>query len=643
GSADVTAAPSAARRGVSADDESGARSEPHEPASAAMPYAPFASARGTLVSGALALAAAFPVAMVIETLNSRLASTPERAVMASSVLRAALAVAVVAGYGVTRRVAATPARLALVTILATVVLLAGTDLYWLAGHVRFPADILIWSESDFVADILKLRSGYPFYTAQANNESFIYTPASQVLTWLLASAVGKGDSIVAFRAVQVGFTVLAAAVAALSCRRLLLLAGRDAPGAGMWTALWMPAFFLIATNAVTNPFVQNLHNDALTQLVAIACFWLLLEYSATRSPRILALMAIAPAAGFLVKQSLAVWAPLFCVHLLLFDRPRSLPRVMGFALAAFGGIALAFGACYLAWGHDFIYWTVTVLGAHPHSLLRSVQHVLDVWVYFAVGVAGALVLLRGERARALIGPWLIGLAILGIEAYTSGVAWMLNHMGPGSLIAGVWLMAAVTALWRERLDPAGTGSTSPTTPAGATVDRVLDRVLERWLRPALAAGAALLLLGGLGTVRVPAPPFSADAYRYAREIERAMPDSAGDRVLLDAGSWLYLRRGVVMKDRVTSFGDRGYGEVGDFSAMARRLGERRYDRILVRNLHSPDFWYDHYLWRAPSGIRAALMANYHETGTIRAVTDGDPTHRPPYLFSEISILEPNAR
>ena len=97
-----------------------------------------------------------------------------------------------------------------------------------------------------------------------------------------------------------------------------------------------------------------------------------------------------------------------------------------------------------------------------------------------------------------------------------------------------------------------------------------------------------------------------------------------------------------MKDRAASFGDRGYGGVGDFSGMIRRLGERRYAKILVRNYHSPDFWYDHYSWPTPSGVRQALAANYHEVGTIPAVREGDPTKRPRYLFSEISILVPNS-
>ena len=44
---------------------------------------------------------------------------------------------------------------------------------------------------------------------------------------------------------------------------------------------------------------------------------------------------------------------------------------------------------------------------------------------------------------------------------------------------------------------------------------------------------------------------------------------------------------------------------GDFSGMLARLNKEEYDKVLVRNLHSGDFWYDHESWSVSSGIRAA--------------------------------------
>jgi hypothetical protein len=93
-----------------------------------------------------------------------------------------------------------------------------------------------------------------------------------------------------------------------------------------------------------------------------------------------------------------------------------------------------------------------------------------------------------------------------------------------------------------------------------------------------------------------------------------------------------------MKDRVTSTGDRGLGQTGDFFGIIRRIEQQRYSKILVRNFNSPDFWYDHFLWSESSGIRQALLDNYYETSIIQGVEGGDR-----YLFSDISIHVPKPR
>lgn len=593
---------------------------------------------GSLLPGVVAFLAACALALLVVQLTALVPERAEQAVMLVGVCFALLLPIPAIAYAVANRRGIVPERLAVVVLLSLTVLLTGLDLYWLGVHVVFPADILIWSESDFVNDIIKLRVGYPLYTAPANNESQLYTPGSQVLTWLLAALVGKGSSIVAYRAVQVGYTAAAAVVAVLCCRRLISLAapGRPLGGATLWSALWLPAFFLLASNAITNPFVQNLHNDALAQLITVTGYWLLLEYTATHDRRVLALMALIPAAGFLVKQNLVVWAALYCLQLLVFDKPRSLRRAATFAAVSFGAVGIAAAACYIEWGEPFTYWTISVLRAQSVSLLRSAQHVIDAWAYFAVGIAGGLVLMRGERLRVLVGPWLIWLAVMLLAAFTSGLAWMLHHLGPGSLIAGTWFLAAMAHAWP--------GISRGADRAGTREDRgLLERWLsERRLRAAAAVAIGALLLGGLGTIRIPAPPLPRDATRYVTQIENEFQGVPPSAVLLDVGSWVYLRGGVVMRDRATSIGDRGYGGVGDFSGIIRRLGERRYAKILVRKYHSPNFWYDHYLWPTPSGVRETLAANYHEVGTIPAVRERDPTKRQRYLFSEISILVPNA-
>ncbi len=581
---------------------------------------------GSLLPGVAAFLAACPLALLIARINLLMPARPEHAVALVGACCALLISVPAVIYAIAKRRTVVPERLGLVVLLSFVVVLTGIDLYTLWTQIIFPADILIWSESDFVNDIIKLRVGYPLYTAQVNNDSSVYMPGAQLLTYGIAALFGHPTSVPVLRAIQLGYTVLAAVIGALAVRRVLQ---SSAPNLGLrnprlWAAIWVPALFLVATNSITNPFIVNLHNDALAQLITVTAFWLLLEYAATRDRRVLTAMALLPAAGIFVKQSLAVWAVLYCVYLLIFDRPRSFARVLASGAGAFGGIAAIVGAGYLIWGRDFIYWTITVLGAHGVNPLRSIQHVLDAWTYFAVGLAAGLVLLRGPAFQKLFGPWSVWLTVFGLAAYTSGIAWMLNHLGPGSMIAGIWFLAAAALLWTDHM----------AAPAPLATDR--------WMRPALAVGVAVLLSSGLGVIRIPLPTFTPDATRYVREIEKEFEGLPPQDVLLDAGSWVYAKSGVVMKDRAPSIGDRGYSRTGDFSALLDRIAQQRYAKILVRNFHSPDFWYDHSLWAESSGIRQALEANYHEVGTIAAVRERDATHGR-YLFNPISILIRNAR
>jgi hypothetical protein len=341
------------------------------------------------------------------------------------------------------------------------------------------------------------------------------------------------------------------------------------------------------------------------------------------------MMALLPAVGFLVKQSLAAWAGLFTGYLLISDvaRYRSLAvasrfRSAGFAVASFGALTAVFGGCYALWGRDFVYWTVQVLGHHGVVPLRSIEHALDIWPYIAVGVAGGAVLM--QRSKALVGPWLVWAALMALTCYTSGVAWMLNHIGPASLIAGVWLCAGLACVWPS-----------------------LFRARESWhawLRAGATVTVVLMLFSGLALVRIPAEPFTPDAYRYVRDIESQFAGERPDHVLLDAGSWVYLPHSVVMKDRAPSIGERGFSQTGDFSGIIGRIRGHYYDKILVRGLQSPDFWYDTASWERPSGIRQALLDSYRVVATIPGVQRpaSERDHAEDYyLFGDVSVLEPN--
>ena len=583
---------------------------------------------GFYATGLLALLASVPLAVLIARINAILPNQPERATQIVGIVLAGLILLPPVVYLGIRRRAATFSALTLIILASLSAVLIASYLYLVSFDIFFPADILIWSETDFVNDILKFHQGYPIFTAQVNNESFHYLPGAQLLTYWLAWLSGHPASLGAYRLIQVGYSVLAAMVGA-SCVRQLIGVVRPSMKSkvDLWLgAVYVPLLFLVATNPLTNPFTHLLHNDSLAQLVTMVAFWLLLRYAITGDKRLLWLMAFVPVAGFWVKQNSAIWALFYCVQLAFFDRSRSIKRVLAFALATFGAIGVSVAAAYLLWGEPVIFWIFVVLGRHAVSPLRSFKHVLDVWPYFAVGLLGGMILLRGEKSKVLLGPWLIWLALISLEAYTSGIAGMLNHIGPGCLIASVWFLAASTVVWPEIFEA-----------------RVSKFQAQKWLQAGAGLAIVCLLFSGLGVIRAPIRPFGDDAYRYVRQIEKEFDGQASESILLDMGTWIYARTGVIMRDRAPAIGERGISQTGDFSGIIQRLNEKRYAKILVRNLHDPDFWYDNGNWTKSSGIRAALLDNYRESRKIEPVIAGPSAPYVPYGFSEITILVPREK
>jgi hypothetical protein len=590
------------------------------------PTGTIASVAKIALASGLVLIAAIALAACVQAIESPLQNRPEKAVLAAGVLFAAVLVILPGLYmwRMGRRILPETASLAFLAACSLVML--ATYFFWIREYVFFPADILIWSEGDFVNDILKLSLGYPLYTAPSNADSFHYVPGAQVLTWLLASLAGKGDSIPAYRVVQMVFTAAAAYVATLCCRRIVRLTNPASKAAAnwLWFAFWYASFFLMATNSITNGFAHNLHGDALAQLANIAAFYLLLRYIEKPGWGVLAAMIALGPIGFLIKQNLLVWPVFFAVFLAIWGRSRT--RLVVFSIAGAAACLATIGLCFAIWGQPFGYWVFYEMSTHPVSVLRSLQHALDSWAYFAAGLLGGIALLRGKPSGGLFGVWLIWLALIALETYTSGIEWLLNHLGPGSLMAGVWFLAALAALW-DRM-PESTRAREP----------------EDWVFAGAMTAVVLFTFSGMGLVRIPLRPLSPDAWRYVHDIESQFQGWPADRILLDTGTWVYRKDRVIMKDRATSISTQAAGNVEvDFSAFLSRLAAKRYSKILVRDFHRPNCWYDNALWPRARGLRNAILDNYRETGSIRAaVPPNDVKQRAedPQLFSEITILEP---
>lgn len=520
-------------------------------------------------------------------------------------------------------------------------------LYGIVPFVLLPADILMWAESSFVGDIIKLRIGAPLYGPPADSNSTIYTPGATLATYAISWLVGAPTSIGVWRVIHLGYVACAALLATACCRMLygLTYPGKPVPYPRTWISFTFLVLFLASTESRTNRFAHALHADALALLVSVFSFWTMLMYQRSPERRNLLLMAVCPAIGFFTKQYLISWSAVMLVFLLL-RNPKDARTLAAFAAAAATGIISVVGVCYWLWGDNFLFWTFEVtggsrkaLGLWPESynlsLSRGAEHLLRAWLALAIGVLGGWLVLREHNIQRLGPLWVSWLVLVASEALSSSAGWgALYHFGPGVVLGAVWLCCALARWWL-------TGECTP----GDEYPR-----LTYWVRPLGGIVAVITLFVVLQVVpsadrrearywRVRHP--SADVHRYISDIEGEFRGLSADRVLLDVGSWVYLGSSVVAKDRAVPLGDQApAGIYGNFDVMIERIKRKAYAKILVRNLHSPFFLYDWSDWPRPSGVRKALSEHYTEVRTIPGARG--ESHLPPRIShtGPVSVLVP---
>lgn len=500
-----------------------------------------------------------------------------------------------------------------------------TTAYQLANYIMLPVDLLSFAESPFVNDILKLRLGVPIYTIPSDNNSYPYTPGTQIITYLISAAFGNGESIPFFRAVQFSYVILASIVATslcdlLACKFLSATEYRHRP---LWIVAWLPFFLLLATEPRFNEYTHSLHNDGLALLVSVSAFWLMVRHSVEPRPWVLGLMIVLPALGFMVKQSQLAWGGIFFIYLLVADNV-SWRQLFYFSFCSMTLVAATIGACYLLWGDPFLFWSFVATGKKSVSLLRSVSHLFQAGIYAIMGLFGGWVLVLRGGSRTVKALWLCWLLIFGIEAYTSGLGWHANHLGPGIVLGACWFFPALVKVW-------------PTA----------EQTKSWWeyiTKEAIAVSAVVLLFGALGLVRIPRNPVPPDLFRYVDDIEKEFIGFAPQKVLMDTGNWIYLREKILMKDRSETVGIWvGKNQEIDHAFLAetiKRIQEKTYDKILARQLDTDLSWYD--FQDRGSGVKAAILASYYPIRRVPAV-QGIETWWPEHLLADILVLVPNGR
>ncbi len=520
---------------------------------------------------------------------------------------------------------------AIILIFLAGLLMVAFTIYQFSGYITLQVDLLSFSESTFVNDILKLRMRLPIYNSPLDNESYPYVPGTQILTFALASIFGQGGSIPFYRVIQFFFVIGAAAITASFTDMLVRISGVP-PKKYRYRPIWISIFFLflllVATDQQFNLYTHSLHNDGLALLISAAAFWLMVRFIHKPSTGLLFTMALLPSLGFLVKQNQLLWMGVFLLFLIAIKLSNTNPeltwrKIVLFVVVSLTLFGVTLGLCYLIWGEYFRYWIFTALGSKTISIFRSIINFFRAGIYTSMALFAVWVLVLKKFNKTILILWLVWLLIFGIQVFTSGIGFQANHMGPGVLFATAWFLVGFVKIW----------------PSAEIVNPLWSERAQQFA----AAAIFILLFCGMGFFRKPVNPIPDDFNRYISQIEDEFRDLPADKVLMDTGTWIYARNNVLMKDRsapVSIHVGSNQPEINhDMLRMTiERIKNKQYQKILARQIDTGETWYD--FQDRGSGVKAAILENYHEVNRILEVK-GIQEWWPLHLISEIVVLEPN--
>jgi hypothetical protein len=508
------------------------------------------------------------------------------------------------------------------------------------------ADLLMWEEGDFVGNMIKFDLGIPLYTDPADSNSMIYSPGAFLLTYIIAWIGGLTKSVAGLRLIQAGYVVVSSLIATLTAAKITHISFKDLKPrhVSLWELFTFFGLLIIATAPFSNKFVLSLHVDALTLLVSIFSFWTMVRYLRHPSVYALLLMSICPAMGFLTKQFLISWIAVMVVFLLVLNR-KNWRRTIVLAALAFAFIGIAYAGCYMTWGENYRFWAFNIMGglrsqirfapdAYSISLTRIADHFVRMLPEIMIGIVGAWLHLWFGSARRMLPLIFAWLVLVGSEGFSSGAGWeTFYHFGPGILIGGILLFSALPAIWYRGMSASG------------------DRIgVRRWAYAAFMLAitvSVFSIVKAIPTGDKNSPRYArlnsdvADLDRYISDIEAEFGNSDGHDVLLDVGSWIYLERGFLQKDRAVSLADQApAGIYQNFDITNERIKNRVYTKILLHDFDSPYFLYEWSDWQRKSGFKENLLANYVALKTIPAPRGSFVLARPEMRIGPVTVFVP---
>ena len=510
-----------------------------------------------------------------------------------------------------------------------------------------PADILMFAETDFVGNIIKLNIGEPLYTNPSDSNSIVYNPAAFIVTYVIAFLTGQTKSVVGLRLIQIGFITCATLIATISTFKLQKLAFPDFKirYKKTWAVFIFLSLFLAATAPTTNKFVYTLHVDAFSLLISMICFWALIHYAENESTKNLIFLSILPAVGFLTKQSLVVW--IFVIFaFLFFNNPKNLKRLGVFLLLSISFTLISFGACYAIWGDNYIFWTYEVLASRNAivispdlpsiSITRIFDHIIRVWQELFIGIIGCWLLLKHKNNFYKLGGFSIAwLILIASQAYSSGSGWgTLYHFGPGVLIGAIFLFAAFPRIW-EMSD---------------LKNSAISPQIQNWMRMLVMSSAVVAIFiawGVMPTGDRNEPRYlkklqaNTDVNRYVSDIEKEFENVRPEKILIGVGNWMYLKNDILQKDRAISLADQPPGGIYEnFDVTVGRIRNKTYEKLLLQDFHSPYFFYEWEAWAKPTGFKDAVLENYVEVRIIKSPQESPLVSSQILLSGPVSVFLP---
>jgi hypothetical protein len=464
-------------------------------------------------------------------------------------------------------------------------------------RIAFPWDGLMWSESPFMTDMLKLTNGQPVFTSPADGNSMIYSPGLTYLTYALLAPFDVHVDIRFCRAVTVLVGIAAAGVCAWLTERALRSLG--APTRNRWFAAFAALAFMLLV--FRNHTSDTCHPDNLYALHA--SLTLALTYAAVTRPSYrLALAAMAFAGlGVLVKQTAVTSVGGAGLILVILER-----RTWGFkrtgVLALVGAVSMA-ASLYAVFHDPNARFFALEMVSHHHVDPYRLQDLMTrdlftaphrVILVPATAVSAFYLLTHAQSAaRRVLLYW----AIIGAFEVFISVASYFKILGTSNSLGILDLWGALLVI--------------PVAWHLLSISSGLQR----------ATAAAVLALFALALPPMKAAPMTAH-YRMGRELDEKIRDdlAVGRRVLLSHGVMPFVHAGVrpVLLDRASAVWELHWAGMGDRSGMRERVRSGHYDKI--------------YLWVAlySADLIALIEQEYEQVGEIAG--DGMPLREDEFVF-----------